>query len=314
MEDSSVSSSGIEDLDTLIPGMEPPPLDDYEEEPHKPVVENLEDIPSSTTPEVIIPEAKEPIPNNAVFVASEETEAKPYTNGSAVKHEEVEQINSVAEVMEPAREALSSWPALWLLEHKIDDRVIKLIYWNEWQKTAGIFGGVLFLLLSLTCYSFLSVVTTLAMSLLAVSFLYRIGMTIVNAVQKTSAEHPLRHLLDQNIELNEDCVREWSERGRVRINRYLQCAQHLFLIKDVVDSLKFGVLLWLTSYVTAWFSLLTMIILTVIAVFTLPKTYDVYQVEIDQAFSIAAGKLAELKIIVESKIPPSVKAYTKKTQ
>ena len=71
--------------------------------------------------------------------------------------------------------------------------VIDLIYWKCWKKSAAVFIGIMFILLSLTCCTLLSVVTLFSMALLAVAFLYRIGMTVFNAVQKTSAEHPFKY-------------------------------------------------------------------------------------------------------------------------
>lgn len=73
--------------------------------------------------------------------------------------------------------------------------VIDLIYWTCWKRTAAAFGGVMFVLTSLICCTFISVVTKFSMAILAVAFLYRIGMTVFNAVQKTSAEHPFRYAL-----------------------------------------------------------------------------------------------------------------------
>ena len=72
--------------------------------------------------------------------------------------------------------------------------VLEVIYWNQIPKSAGIFGGVMFLLLSLYCYPFLTVLTNFCLALLAVSFLYRFGMAIVNAVQKSSPEHPFQYV------------------------------------------------------------------------------------------------------------------------
>ena len=62
----------------------------------------------------------------------------------------------------------------------------------------------MFILLSLTCYTFISVVTLFSIALLTVAFLYRIGMTVFNAVQKTTAEHPFKYveLVKSNIFLS----------------------------------------------------------------------------------------------------------------
>ena len=74
------------------------------------------------------------------------------------------------------------------------DIAIDLIYWKCWKKTAIVFIGTMFILLSLNFCTLLSVVTLFSMSLLAVAFLYRIGMTVFNAVQKTSSDHPFRYI------------------------------------------------------------------------------------------------------------------------
>jgi len=229
--------------------------------------------------------------------AVEEVEA----NGEA----STEQTSNAIKIKE--YKELTSWPVKWMEDHAIDKNVVKLIYWCEIQKSAGVFGGILFLLLSLTCYSLISVVSTFGMSVLAVSFLYRIGMTIVNAVQKTSAEHPLKNLLEEKIELAEDTVREVAEMFRVYTNDKVKQLQAIFLISDILASLKFGVLLWLVSYIGSWFSMLTLSILGVMLVFSLPIAYEVYQKQVDEAVGLATGKICEVWTLVESKLPANLK-------
>lgn len=210
---------------------------------------------------------------------------------------------------------LHSWPAVWLEEHHVDEKLIKLIYWAEWQKSLSVFGGLMFLLLSLTCYSFITVFTTFGLSLLVVSFLYRVGMTIVNTVQKTSAEHPLREMIDERIELSEESVKYWAECARVRINDGVRAMQQLFLINDFVESVKFGIVLWLVSVIGSWFSLLTMVIMVITAIFSLPKVYETYQNQIDEHYDIAKQQLYNVYTLVDSKIPAKLKFYnTKKEQ
>ena len=60
------------------------------------------------------------------------------------------------------------------------------------KKTGLVSVSALIILISLTCCSVISVISSVGLSLLVVAFLYRIGMTIVNAVQKTSVEHPFK--------------------------------------------------------------------------------------------------------------------------
>lgn len=46
--------------------------------------------------------------------------------------------------------------------------------------------------------------------------------------------------------------------------------------------LQFGCLLWCLTYLGSWFNGLTLVILAVVALFTLPKVYEQNQAQIDQ--------------------------------
>ena len=70
--------------------------------------------------------------------------------------------------------------------------VIDLIYWKCMKKTGVVFVLDLVLLFSLTMYTFLSVVTFFSMALLTVSLLYRVGMTVMGAIQKTGTDNPFK--------------------------------------------------------------------------------------------------------------------------
>jgi hypothetical protein len=69
-----------------------------------------------------------------------------------------------------------------------------LIYWRDIKKTAVVFGTKLLVLLFLAYHSVLSVISFFALSLLTVSLLYRIGMTVIGAVQKTGTGSPYKYV------------------------------------------------------------------------------------------------------------------------
>ena len=60
------------------------------------------------------------------------------------------------------------------------------------KKTAIIFGVKLLVLLFLVYHTALSVVAFFALSVLTVSLLYRIGMMVIGAVQKTGTGSPYK--------------------------------------------------------------------------------------------------------------------------
>lgn len=215
-------------------------------------------------------------------------------------------------IPEKKDDSLKSPLALWMMKQNLHPQVINLLYWVELQRTAGVFGGILFLLLSLRFYSVIGVITTFALSLLVVAFLYRIGMTIVKAVQKTSAEHPFKHLLEEKIELSEEATQKLASDLRVCINEKIRQAQCLFLVKDTVASLKAMVMFWLVSYIAGCVNFLTLCILGTILVFTVPKLYEEKQAEIDQTFSLVMAQTCMVCGKIEQKLPEKIKIYLKK--
>ncbi|MGH0154728.1 UNVERIFIED_CONTAM: hypothetical protein FKN15_028428 [Acipenser sinensis] len=83
--------------------------------------------------------------------------------------------------------------------HKIDqtpnlstEAVVDLLYWRDIKKTGVVFGASLFLLLSLTVCSIVSVFSYLALALLSVSITFRIYKGILQAIQKSDEGHPFK--------------------------------------------------------------------------------------------------------------------------
>jgi len=206
-------------------------------------------------------------------------------------------------------EKRKSWPLVWLQEHQVSNKVIELIYWEDLKQTGILFGGILALLLSLAYYPFLCVVATFMKALLAVSFLYRIGMSIVNAVQKTNADHPLKHLLEEKIEFGEDFMTGWSEKLRLKVNSLIRYAQHIFLINSFIDSTKFAVLIWCISGISSYVSFLSLVTMPFVFLFTAPKFYDCYQDEVDKMVYVGKSKSLELFNMIDSKVPAKYRVY-----
>jgi len=283
--------------------------------------ESLIETDDAPKPESKQPEKVEVLPESPVASVSsleyqqegafEEVKA-PVESNNIKKTEEVEEVSSTNnEVGEEKLEdlQLKSPLASWMQTHQMSPAVMQLIYWKDVKKSALVFTTGLALMMSLQCCSIISVLTTVGLSLLLAAFLYRIGMTIVNAVQKTSVEHPFKKLLEEKVELPEETIQQCSLKISRLINSEIKCLQKLFLIDDVIESLKFGVLLWLISYVGGWFSLFTLLILAFVGVFTIPKLYEEKQAEIDKCIGCVRSKMCEIYGIIEAKIPEKVKAY-----
>ncbi|KAK7104998.1 reticulon-1-A-like isoform X3 [Littorina saxatilis] len=189
----------------------------------------------------------------------------------------------------------------WL--KNVDPRVLDLIYWRDARKTGVVFGSMMLVLLSLAFFSLLSVLAYLSLAILTVTLSFRVYKNIMAAVQKTNDGHPFKMYLDLDITLKEEKVSRVTQTVMQHVNCILLELRRLFLIEDLVDSIKFGLLLWVLTYVGSWFNGMTLIILLVIDVFTLPKVYETYKVQIDNYVNMATTQVNGVLAQVQSKLP-----------
>ncbi|CAG2250260.1 Reticulon-1-A,Reticulon-3-B,Reticulon-1-B,Reticulon-2,Reticulon-4,Reticulon-1,Reticulon-3-A,Reticulon-3 [Mytilus edulis] len=143
-------------------------------------------------------------------------------------------------------------------EHKV---LLELIYWRDLKKTGIVFGSMLFILLSLAIFSVLSVLAYLSLAVLSVTLSFRIYKNVLAAVQKSGDAHPFKALLDLNIDLPEDKAQMALKNICKHINCTVRELRRLFLIEDLVDSMKFALLLWVLTYIGSWFNGMTLIIM-----------------------------------------------------
>lgn len=202
----------------------------------------------------------------------------------------------------PCAEKLTSRLALWLEDHGFDQRIIDLIYWKDVKKTAVVFGTLLLILLFLVYHTVLSVVSFFALSVLTVSLLYRIGMTVIGAVQKTGAESPYKRLLEKDMGISKEEARDMGECVGNHINTVIAKLTKLFLVEDVFRSLKFGVFLWFLSCIGKWFNAITLLITGTLLLFSIPKLYEEHQVQVDQFLCKVCTKIKGIVQKMKSKV------------
>ncbi|EGI64255.1 Reticulon-1 [Acromyrmex echinatior] len=179
------------------------------------------------------------------------------------------------------------------------NRVAALIYWRDPKKSGIVFGTILGVLLSLAYFSLISVLAYMSLLALSGTIIFRIYKTVLQAVQKTSDGHPFKDILDLDLTLPAEKVHEVADVAVAHANAAVSELRRLFLVEDFVDSLKFGVLLWCLTYVGSWFNGMTLIIIGVVALFTLPKVYETNQEQIDQNLALVQTKISEITTKIE---------------
>merc|ERR1711972_1244819 len=79
--------------------------------------------------------------------------------------------------------------------------------------------------------------------------------------------------------------------------------RRLFLVESMVDTIKFGLSLWLLTYLGSWFNFLTLVILAWLGLFTAPKLYINNQSQVDEVVGKVMAQVDEVKGKVLAMIP-----------
>ncbi|XP_030414352.1 reticulon-1 isoform X1 [Gopherus evgoodei] len=182
-------------------------------------------------------------------------------------------------------------------------KAIDLLYWRDIKQTGIVFGSILLLLFSLTQFSVVSVIAYLALAALSATISFRIYKSVLQAVQKTDEGHPFKAYLEMEMSLSQDQIQKYTDCLQLYVNSTVRELRRLFLVQDLVDSLKFAVLMWLLTYVGALFNGLTLMIMAVVSMFTLPVVYDKYQAQIDQYLGLVRTHINTVMAKIQAKIP-----------
>ncbi|XP_062376323.1 reticulon-1-like isoform X3 [Sardina pilchardus] len=181
--------------------------------------------------------------------------------------------------------------------------LVDLLYWRDVKTTGVVFGANLLLLFSLTMCSIISVLSYVALALLSVSITFRIYKGILQAIQKSDEGHPFKLYLDKEVALSEEMTHKYSDAALARINSIIIELRRLFLVEDLVDSLKFAVFMWILTYIGALFNGLTLLILGLIAVFSCPIIYEKHQTQIDHYVAMVNNQVKDVVGKVQAKVP-----------
>ncbi|XP_052557903.1 reticulon-4 isoform X3 [Tympanuchus pallidicinctus] len=205
---------------------------------------------------------------------------------------------------EPRRRGSSSGSAdCKLLRQWLITQVVDLLYWRDIKKTGVVFGASLFLLLSLTVFSIVSVTAYIALALLSVTISFRIYKGVIQAIQKSDEGHPFRAYLESDVAVSEELIQKYSNVVLGHINGTVKELRRLFLVDDLVDSLKFAVLMWVFTYVGALFNGLTLLILALISLFSVPVIYERHQAQIDHYLGLVNKNVKDAMAKIQAKIP-----------
>ncbi|XP_016956589.1 reticulon-1 isoform X1 [Drosophila biarmipes] len=191
----------------------------------------------------------------------------------------------------------------WFKPERLHPQVESLIYWRDVKKSGIVFGAGLITLVAISSFSVISVFAYLSLLALFGTVAFRIYKSVTQAVQKTNEGHPFKEYLELDLTLSQDKVQNIAGVAVAHINGFVSELRRLFLVEDIIDSIKFGVILWVFTYVGAWFNGMTLVILAFVSLFTLPKVYENNKQSIDTYLDLVRSKLTEITDKIRVAIP-----------
>ncbi|TKR81023.1 hypothetical protein L596_014970 [Steinernema carpocapsae] len=191
----------------------------------------------------------------------------------------------------------------WFDLEFVDPRIKELIYWRDPKKSGVVLSLLLLVLIFAAKMSLISFISNAGLLLLSTTLGYRAYTMFQARMKKTVDVNPFEPLLQEKIAVPTERIHQQADKIAQKLSTLLTHLRHLLLVENISDSLKFGLLLWAVSFVGRLFSGMCLIFLAVIGVFTIPKFYEVYKVEIDEHLHVAEGHLKKLRETLEEKIP-----------
>ncbi|VDP09841.1 unnamed protein product [Soboliphyme baturini] len=178
-----------------------------------------------------------------------------------------------------------------------------LVLWKNPVVSGTVFFVLFFVVLALRIYSALSVVGYAGLLLLSTALVCRGYSLIFAKLHGNAPSNPFGPYLEKKIELTAEDTHKQIESILNSIQKRLDELKALFFIESVVDSLKFGVLLWALTYIGQFFSDSGLAIFLLVYVFTVPKILDLYHGPITKYKNIMMDKLEKIRELINKKLP-----------
>ncbi|XP_031241402.1 reticulon-2 isoform X1 [Mastomys coucha] len=181
--------------------------------------------------------------------------------------------------------------------------VADLLYWKNTRTSGAVFTGLMASLLCLLHFSIVSVAAHLALLGLCATISLRVYRKVLQAVHRGDGTNPFQAYLDMDLTLTREQTERLSQQIASHVVSTATQLRHFFLVEDLVDSLKLALLFYILTFVGAIFNGLTLVILGVVALFTVPLLYRQHQAQIDQYVGLVTNQLSHIKAKIRAKIP-----------
>ncbi|XP_068437304.1 reticulon-2a isoform X2 [Clinocottus analis] len=173
--------------------------------------------------------------------------------------------------------------------------VMDLIYWKDTERTGMILTGLVVGLLSLFQLSIITVMSTVSLAVICFTISVRIYYQVLYILNWGDGEHPFKSYLDLDISFSGEEADLYMQKAIVLAMSAVDSLKGLFFVTNLLKSVKFLVLMYLVTYLGELCNGLTLFIISVIALFSLPLFYRQHQEQVDSYIAKIQAKIDSIK-------------------
>ncbi|XP_029373477.1 reticulon-2a [Echeneis naucrates] len=178
-------------------------------------------------------------------------------------------------------------------------KVMDVIYWKDTERTGMVLTGLVVGLLSLFQLSIITVVSTVSLAVMCFTISVRIYYQLLFVLNWGDGQHPFKKYLDLDISFSGEQADLYMRKAIVMTLSAVDTLKRLIFVGNLFDSLKFLVLMYLVTYLGNLCNGLTLLIISVIAVFSLPLFYSRRQEQVDSVIAKIQAHIDNIKDIFQ---------------
>ncbi|KAK2847259.1 hypothetical protein Q5P01_010258 [Channa striata] len=182
---------------------------------------------------------------------------------------------------------------------KMASKVMDLIFWKDMERTGMVLTGLVVGLLSLFQLSIITVLSTVSLAAMCFTISVRIYYQLLYILSWGDGEHPFKSYLDLDISFSGEHADLCMQKAIIMALSAADTLKRLFFVGNLFESLKFLLLMYLVTYLGDLCNGLTLLIIGVIALFSLPLFYRQHQEQVDSFIAKIQARIDSFKDIFQ---------------
>merc|ERR1711983_173062 len=175
--------------------------------------------------------------------------------------------------------------------------------WVDPIHTGVVFGTVMATLISICYYSLISVMAYTSLFILMVVAGLKLYTYVMVTFLKKETANPIAKYTGMDVTIAPERVNEFANKATNKLNGAIVELRRLFLVENMMGSIKFGLSLWVLTYIGSWFNAMTLVLMSWVGLFTIPKVYLNNKAQIDPVLDKLKAQLSEISGKVTAMIP-----------